>query len=68
MALALQLLAPAPAMAADDIVFKDSAGRVLKRSDLDKADGRFSWELPAPHPSARRRAMPMPWAAPQAAR
>ncbi|MBB1653084.1 MULTISPECIES: tetratricopeptide repeat protein [Delftia] len=49
-ALALQLLAPASALAADDIVFKDSAGRVLRRSDLDKADGRFSWELPSAKP------------------
>lgn len=49
-AVALQLLAPAPALAADDIVFKDSAGRVLRRSDLDKADGRFSWELPSATP------------------
>ncbi|MEQ6305656.1 hypothetical protein ABN448_00395 [Delftia acidovorans] len=49
-AVALQLLAPAPALAVDDIVFKDSAGRVLRRSDLDKADGRFSWELPSATP------------------
>lgn len=49
-ALASQLLAPASAVAADDIVFRDGDGRVLKRSDLDKADGRFSWELPSSTP------------------
>lgn len=43
--LVFQLLAPWVVSASDEVVFKDKAGRVLKKSDLSNASGDFAWEL-----------------------
>lgn len=44
------MLAPWLAVAADEIVFRDKAGRVLKKSDLAEANGNFTWELASTTP------------------
>ncbi|SEU17732.1 hypothetical protein [Variovorax sp. OV084] len=45
LALIFPLLSPWLAIAADEVVFKDKAGRVLKKSDLVEASGNFTWEI-----------------------
>ncbi|MDQ0014217.1 tetratricopeptide (TPR) repeat protein [Variovorax boronicumulans] len=44
-ALICSMLAPWLAVATDEVVFRDKAGRVLKKSDLAEANGNFTWEL-----------------------
>lgn len=45
LALLCSLLSPGLRAAADEVIFKDKAGRVLTASDLAQASGSFTWEI-----------------------